>query len=121
MSERSSVASAVGGNRSPHRAHKEPESARSKMLLPIENLLDATPILFLEGPDGTGKTTLLRQFKRDHASNTIALFVSAASRWSYDPSKTLAELCDEIENVLNVRAPDTTDERRFARLLRLAA
>lgn len=100
---------------------REPEIQRENMLLTLEDQLSGdTSLLFLEGPDGTGKTTLLRQFEHAHSDRTFGLFISSASRWSYDPSTSLAELCEKMQHVLGVEAADTTDERRFARLQRVA-
>jgi len=58
-----------------------------------DHLLDAiaqvataeSPVVFLEGEEGSGTSTLLAQFAEMHADNTFSLFIRPASRFAYSP------------------------------------
>ena len=92
---------------------------RENLLDTIEQQLDGNAtIIAVTGPDGVGKTTLLRQFHDRHQSHSFALFLSSASRWAYSPTVMLDDLCEQLDRAFpsNIR-PDHQIERRFARLI----
>src|SRR5262249_32360001 len=85
-----------------------------------QQLADDASIVVVTGPDGVGKSTVLRQFVDRHDERAFSLFLSSASRWAYDPATMLDELCAQIESVIppNLVPADTIQgERRFARLV----
>lgn len=55
-----------------------------------------TPVVFLEGADGGGATTLLAQFATKQRSNCFALFVKPASRFSYNPDYLRLMLAEQM-------------------------
>ncbi len=69
-----------------------------------ENILDTidtifegdTQLLVIEGGEGIGKTTLLAQFAKKYPHQTFSLFIKPTSRWTYDPSFLLLDLCSQI-------------------------
>lgn len=69
-----------------------------------EHLLDTlsqvpssdTPVVFLEGSDGAGATTLLAQFATKHHMNCFALFIKPASRIAYSPDYLRMILVEQI-------------------------
>jgi hypothetical protein len=50
----------------------------------------------VEGSEGIGKTTILSEFSRRHAHNTISLWFSAANRLSYDPDLVKSDLTNQV-------------------------
>lgn len=67
-------------------------------------LTGESSILIVEGETGIGKTTLLEQFYNTFSSNSIALWISSASRWAYDPLMASFDLCTQMEWLLHNRA-----------------
>lgn len=55
-----------------------------------------TPVVFLEGAEGGGATTLLAQFAIKHSLNSFALFVKPASRLAYSPDYLRLMLAEQI-------------------------
>jgi hypothetical protein len=107
---------------------REAEAAPGSAEIPRDNILDTIEGLFsnevgivvLEGSDGIGKTTILRQLRDRHPSHTFAVFLSAGSRWAYDPNILRDEFCDQMARVVPVsQRPDAESpiDRRFSRLM----
>lgn len=97
-----------------------PEISREQFVRTLSAMLEReTRIAVIEGVDGIGKTTLLRQFASQAPQLTFALFVTAASRWSYDPSLITHELCCQLARHLGVREPDPADGGQDTTLRRL--
>ena len=83
-----------------------------------------TRILVVQGPDGIGKTTLLRQFAIRHADNCFALFARPSSRITYDPGAIQSDLCNQLTWALEGRElPDCqyVDDQFFLVQLRRIA
>lgn len=78
--------------------------ALSSPIVERDHLLDTlaqvpsadTPVMFLEGADGGGATTLLAQFARKYGAQCFALFVKPASRFSYSPDYLRLMLAEQI-------------------------
>jgi hypothetical protein len=56
---------------------------RPHFLETIAGLLDATPVVFLEGEEGDGATTTLAQFCQRYPEQTFSLFIKPSSRFAY--------------------------------------
>src|SRR5688572_4862550 len=57
-------------------------------------------IVVLEGQEGIGKSTLLRQFALANPEQSIVLALSGASRWAYSPLQVLTDLCGQLHFLL---------------------
>ena len=77
---------------------------RANVIRTLNMLLDSHPIVVVEGPEGMGKSTLLRQFAETHDSRCIRLFVSSASRWAYDPWQLQYDLYEQLSALLGMPA-----------------
>jgi hypothetical protein len=102
-------------------APQAPLIIRENVLSVLEAQLSGdTKAVVLDGPNGIGKTTILRQFVARHIDHSFALFISSASRWAYNPAQMLADLCEQIEERLppsRRQFQTLSEERRFARLV----
>lgn len=52
--------------------------------------------ILVDGPEGSGKTSLLALFARRHAMTSISAFVRASSRFGHDPDIIQSELSNQI-------------------------
>jgi hypothetical protein len=96
---------------------------RSHVLNGIELYLEGdTDLLFVEGADGIGKTTLLAQYALKNPLTTFSLFVRSTSRWAYDPEILLRDLANQITWLLNKKEipPDQEIDRSYLRRCFLA-
>lgn len=95
--------------------NREPEGQeilRPHLLRTLETLLDGeTQTVVLEGVEGIGRTTLLKQFLASNPERTFFLTVSGASRWAYDPIQMALELASQVSQRLRQR--DLTDEEQL--------
>ncbi len=91
-----------------------PEIRRDQVILTLNSFFDAgLRFLVVEGADGIGKTTVLGQFADTYPQRTIAVFLSAASRWAYDPEMVAADLHARISEILGTAvAPNKTIGKR---------
>ncbi|HVS88859.1 MAG TPA: hypothetical protein VHF01_11655 [Candidatus Acidoferrum sp.] len=85
-------------------------------------------LLTVEGAEEIGKTTLLAQFAKRHATRTISLFVKPTSWFSYDLQILLRDMCNQMHFILQgreLREDEQTDESYYRQLVfglaRLAA
>ena len=86
---------------------ESPQIHRDNIRSTIEAVLTAqTDLLVVEGEDGLGKTTLLAQFAARHPENAISLFIRATSRWAYDPSILMMDLCNQLNWLLHEKEID---------------
>ncbi len=73
------------------------EVSRDNVLDTIETLLDGeAQIALVEGPDGRGKTTLLAQFASRHRRDSVALFISGGSRFTYDAPYARFDIANQL-------------------------
>ncbi len=87
-----------------------PEIQRESFVRTLKTLLEGDArIVVLEGADGIGKSTLLKQFADSQKGSTIHLVVSAASRWANDPAEVARDICAQTEQIIKNRElpPDT--------------
>lgn len=56
---------------------------RPHLITTLEAALSSSSVIFLQGDDGDGVSTLLAQFALQHRTSTISLFIKPASRASY--------------------------------------
>lgn len=95
-----------------------PTISRDNLLVAIdEQLAGGITIVTVEGPEGIGKTSVMRQLASRHDGEQFSLFISSASRWAYNPGDMLAELCSQMEYALGVPRSANPDEIHFRRLL----
>jgi hypothetical protein len=74
-----------------------PQVYRENILDTIDTIFEGdTQLLVIEGADGIGKTTLLTQFAKKYPNQTFSLFIKPTSRWTYDPSFLMLDLCSQI-------------------------
>src|SRR5438874_7277102 len=72
--------------------------------IPRDNILDTIELIFdgdstvvvVEGAQGIGKTSLLRQFALRHCQRSISLFISPHSMLTYNPDLLSLDLCNQI-------------------------
>ena len=75
--------------------------SRDNLLFTLdEMLLHDADVLFVDGPEGIGKSTLLSDFARRHPETALSLFVSGSSRFGYNPSGIFSDLHDQISWIL---------------------
>src|SRR5205809_1063805 len=87
-----------------------PEIRREHLIRTLETLLEGeTQAVVIEGPDGIGKSTLLRQFIEANPGRTFGVFLSSASRWMYDPSAVTARLASEMSETVRGRPLEDDD------------
>ncbi len=77
-------------------------------------------LLTVEGAEEIGKTTLLAQFAKRHATTTICLFVKPTSWFSYDLQILLRDMCNQMHFILQgreLREDEQTDESYYRQLV----
>jgi hypothetical protein len=78
-----------------------PQIKRDNVLDTLQNMFsDEVRIIVVEGQEGFGKSTVLKQLHERHPAHSVAIFVSAASRYSYDPQLLLEEYCQQLARLL---------------------
>jgi hypothetical protein len=71
--------------------------ARDHLLDSIEDLFtEGCDAVFVDGPAGIGKTTLLATFAQRAQSRAISLFLRSSSRWAHDADLLHMELCNQM-------------------------
>lgn len=76
---------------------KSDEIDRAHIIDTIARVLtEDSPIVFLEGEAGNGSTTFLAQFCRENPSNSFALFIKPASRFSYSVDSLRFKIFEQI-------------------------
>jgi len=53
-------------------------------------------IVFVEGEEGIGRTTLLAQYAKKHSDNTFSLFIKPSSKWGFDPLALQYDICNQL-------------------------
>lgn len=76
-----------------------------------------TDLLFVEGNDGIGKTTVMAQYALKHPLKTFSLFIRSTSRWAYDPEMLLRDLANQITWLLTKKEiqPELEVDRSYLR------
>lgn len=97
-----------------------PEIKRDSILAGLEDLLEGdVDAVVVEGQEEIGKTTLLAQFvQKNHRS--VCLFVKNTSRFTYDPSIVIRDLCNQIYWHLNGEEIEAKTATDITLLLQLA-
>jgi len=73
------------------------EIPRDNVLQLLDTMLDSgLQLLTIEGEEGIGKTTLLAQFAKRHGMACFSMFIRPTSRFAYDPTVLLADICDQM-------------------------
>lgn len=78
-----------------------------------------TPVVFLEGGDGVGATTLLSQFCKSGIGVTFSLFIRPASKFAYSASYLMLVLAEQFKWYLDQERldRDVVDSAEFELLL----
>jgi hypothetical protein len=99
----------------------QPLICRSNILDTIDTILDSdTQIVFVEGQEGIGKTSLLAQFSERHRHRAFSLFIHPASRVGCDAGILRFDLCNQLQWALKQRElkdPEAADNSLLSRLL----
>ena len=87
---------------------------RDNILDTIEKALNDTQLVFIEGEEGIGKTSIIIQYANRH-KESICLFVRSTSRWGFDPEILRYDLCNQINYILYGKelSIDQVDETYF--------
>lgn len=85
------------------------EVRRENLIATMDDIFKGdVQVLCVEGQRGIGKTTLLAQFARAHASRCVSTFLKPASRLAYSPESIRLTLGEQIGVLL--RKPIPSDE-----------
>lgn len=85
------------------------EIHRDYYLDTIDNLLSRFPIVIVEGPDGIGKTTLLAQYAKRYSDSSISIFITPATRSSYDIETITVDLLSQVWWILFQKELEVSD------------
>ena len=93
---------------------------RTNMIATLVDLFcSGSGVVVVKGPDGKGKTELLRQFCVAHPGSAFSSFVGPASSWSCDSHLVASNLCDQIDAVLGDKAPRPIEGEDHLHAMRL--
>ncbi|MBL7913637.1 MAG: hypothetical protein JNL49_01200 [Bacteroidia bacterium] len=87
------LASLSGGAYNPEIVN---EVKRDNTIQTIENKLHKLDVLFIEGDEGIGKTTILHQFIKKYPDNCFAYFIDGRDSGTYSNLAILKALCNQI-------------------------
>lgn len=74
----------------------ENEVPRDNIIQTIEKKLESFDVLFIEGEEGIGKTTILHQFIAKHSNNCFAYFIDGKDSNTYTKLSILKALCNQV-------------------------
>lgn len=77
----------------------ENEVRRDNIIQTIENKIKDLDVLFIEGEDGIGKTTLLHQFVAKYPENCFAYFIDGKDSNTYSNLAILKAFCNQLHFV----------------------
>ncbi|MDD2636642.1 MAG: NACHT domain-containing protein, partial [Bacteroidales bacterium] len=72
------------------------EVNRGNIIQTIENKIKDFDVLFIEGEEGIGKTTILHQFIAKYPNNCISYFIDDKDSSTYSNTSILKALCNQI-------------------------
>ncbi len=99
-----------------------PQVPRDNVLQMLETVLDGdVQLVTVEGDEGIGKTTLLAQFATKHSDKCFSIFIRPTSRFAYDPTVLLSDLCDQMSWLVSGKelSTDASSEEAMLRHLTL--
>lgn len=79
----------------------ENEVKRDNIIQTIEKKLESFEVLFIEGDEGIGKSTILHQFIAKHPNNCFAYFIDGKDSNTYSNLSILKALCNQVYFVNN--------------------
>ena len=86
------------------------EVPRTNIVSTLTNLVvESVYAAIIEGPEGIGETTVLSQFARRHSSNAISIFITSASRLSFDPELIKTDISVQVHWILTGEVLDRKD------------
>ncbi len=92
---------------------------RANFIETIARLLNDSQVVFLEGEEGYGLTTLAAQFCQQFPSHSFGLFVKPSSRATYSPDFIRQTLAEQVSWFLDQEefGQDSVDPKTFGSLL----
>ena len=94
---------------------------RENILTTLDDMFNSgIQLLTVEGAEEIGKTTLLAQFAKRHATRTICLFIKPTSWFSYDLQILLRDMCNQMHFALQgkeLTEDEQTDESYYRQLV----
>lgn len=69
---------------------------RDNIIQTIKKKLESFDVLFIEGEEGIGKTTILHQFVSEHPNNCFAYFIDGKDSNTYSNLAILQALCNQL-------------------------
>lgn len=81
--------------------------SRDNFLIQIESLLDNNKVLFIDGEEDAGKTTLLSDFLKKNYSNSVSVFFRTLNKIDYDIDYFFENVNSQLEFILNNSFADT--------------
>ncbi len=91
----------------------ENEVKRDNIIQTIEKKLDGLDILFIDGEEGVGKTTILHQFISKYVNNCFAYFIDVKDSSSYSNLSILQAFCNQLYFAINQYGFEEKLEKEF--------
>jgi hypothetical protein len=79
----------------------EQQIIRESFIETIENMFEKNQIIFVDGQNGIGKTTLLTQFIQRHIDHAMMIFITPVTQSSYDQEIIRVNLLNQAYWMLN--------------------
>ena len=74
------------------------EITREHLLDTIDRIFNSgVNIVFVEGMEGIGKTTLLAQYAKRYPDEALSMFIKPTTRYSYDPELIRPIFCESCQ------------------------
>jgi len=87
-----------------------PSISRENIVLHLDTLFAGDiRIVTVEGQEGIGKTTLLKEIVGQRRTNSVALFITSASRWAYDPDELATDMSRQMAKLLGAQESADSD------------
>lgn len=105
------LADLSGGAYNPH---VENEVKRDNIIQTVKGKLSKLSVLFIEGDDGIGKTTLLHQFICRHPDNCISHFIDGKDAITYSIPSILSNICNQLHFLIKkIELHDEIDINKY--------
>lgn len=86
------------------------EFIRENVLGSISLIIQDSPVIYMEGPDGCGKTTILAQFAKKHPNNTFSFFLTP-TKFGCDPDMIQQDFLSQLNWAIHRKT--TVDENEL--------
>lgn len=85
------------------------EILRESLIDTINQLFEKHSLVIVEGPNGIGKTTLLAQFAKQRPDTSVSIFLTPATKSSYDPEAIRIDLLSQVWWILSHKEIDSEE------------